>query len=102
VEPAFRALADHYADTGQPVRAAESYQALLDMILASNPDPLNDLRRAAKLSRIYEALGRLHSRNRQPERAEAAATERRNLWRQWNRKLPNNNYIRRQLASAEG
>jgi len=102
VEPAFRALADHYADAGQPVRAAESYQALLDMILASNPDPLNDLRRAAKLSRIYEALARLHSRNRQPERAEAAATERRNLWRQWNRKLPNNNYIRRQLASAEG
>jgi tetratricopeptide (TPR) repeat protein len=102
VEPALRALADHHAETGQPVRAAEVYEELLDKILASKPDSGNDLRRATKLSRIYEALAGLHRRNHQSDRAEAVSSLRRNLWRQWDRKLPNNAYVRRQLQAAGG
>jgi serine/threonine protein kinase len=102
VEPALRALGDHYAAMGQPLRAAEVYQELLDKILASKPDSGNDLRRAAKLSRIYEALATLRRRNHQYEPAEAVSTMRRDLWRQWARKLPSSTYIHRQLQAAGG
>ena len=102
VEPALRALADHFAETGEPVRAAAVYQELLDLIMAAKPDLGNDLRRAVKLSRIYEALAALHRRNHQAEKAEAVTALRRNLWRQWERKLSHNPYVRRQLQSAGG
>jgi tetratricopeptide (TPR) repeat protein len=102
VEPALRALADHLAETGEPVRAAAVYQELLDLILAAKPDLENDLRRAIKLSRIYEALGALHRRNHQAEKAAAVSALRRNLWLQWGRKLPNNAYVRRQVQAAGG
>jgi hypothetical protein len=82
------------------LRAAEVYQELLDKIMAAKPDSGNDLRRAAKFSRIYEALAGLHRRNQQSDHAEAFSALRRNLWRQWDRKLPNNTYVRRQLQAA--
>jgi tetratricopeptide (TPR) repeat protein/predicted Ser/Thr protein kinase len=99
-EPALRALADYYYAARQPIRAAEVYQELLDKVLASKPDPENDLRQAAKLSRIYEALTVLHRRNGRPDRAADVFTLRRSLWQHWDRKLPNNSYIRRQLQAA--
>ena len=102
VEPALRALADHYSAIGQPRRAAEVYQELLDKILAAKPDMGNDLRRATKLSRIYEALSGLHRRNHQNELAETVSTLRLSLWRQWERKLPNSSYVQRQLQAAGG
>jgi tetratricopeptide (TPR) repeat protein len=100
VEPTLRALGDHLAETGEPLRAAAVYRELLDLILAAKPDSENDLRRAAKLSRIYEALSGLHRRNHQPDPAEAVTALRRNLWLQWDRKLPNNAYVHRQLRAA--
>ena len=102
VEPALRALADHFADTGEPLRAAAVYQELLDLIVAGKPDSGNDLRRAIKLSRIYEALAGLHRRNHHSDKAEAVSALRRNLWLQWDRKLPSNAYVHRQLQAAGG
>jgi tRNA A-37 threonylcarbamoyl transferase component Bud32/tetratricopeptide (TPR) repeat protein len=102
VEPALRALADHLADTGEPVRAAAVYQELLDLIMAAKPDLENDLRRAIKLSRIYEALASLERRNHRAEKAEAVSALRRNLWLQWDRKLPGNAYVHRQFQAAGG
>jgi tetratricopeptide (TPR) repeat protein len=99
-EPALRALGDYHAAMGQPVRAAEVYQELLDKIMASKPDPENDLRQAAKLSRIYETLAGLRRQNRQLDQAAAVSMLRRNLWQHWDRKLPNNAYIRRQSLGA--
>jgi hypothetical protein len=87
---------------GQPLRAAEAYQELLREILAAKPDLGNDLRRAAKLSRVYEALSGLDRRNHQCDLAEAVSTLRLNLWRQWGRKLPNSTYVQRQLLAAGG
>src|SRR5260370_37264184 len=100
VEPALRALADHYAETGRPHRAAEVYQELLDKLLAAKPDPVNDLRHATKLGRIYEALAYLHRRNGRYDQAETFSALRRDLWQQWNHKLPANAHIHRQLEAA--
>jgi len=90
----------HLADTGQPQRAAETYQALLDKIMASHPDPENDLPSATALSRIYEALAGLHLRSGEPAKAQAMSTLRLGLWQKWDSKLPQNVFVRRQLESA--
>jgi tetratricopeptide (TPR) repeat protein len=100
VEPALRALADHLAETGQPARASEVYQELLNKMNATKPDPMNDLRHAIKFSRIYGALAELHRRNGRRNESEAFRTLRLDLWRQWERKLPGNGAIRRQLEAA--
>jgi tetratricopeptide (TPR) repeat protein len=102
VEPALRALADHYAAMGECFRAAEVYQELLDKILASKPDLVNDLRRATKISRIYEALSVLRRVNHQYDSAEAVSALRLKLWRQWLAKSPNSTYVKRQLVAAGG
>ncbi|HTM50134.1 MAG TPA: protein kinase [Bryobacteraceae bacterium] len=99
-DAALRALADHHAATGRPERAAEVYRELLEKILASNPDPRNDLPNAAILSRTYEGLGAAYRRNRQTDKAEEQSTLRLELWRHWQRKLPNNSFIARQLTAA--
>ena len=91
---ALRALADHHAGTGQPERAAEVYRELLEKILASNPDPRNDLPNATILSRTYEGLSAALRRNRQPDKAKEISALRLELWRHWQSKLPNNSFVR--------
>ncbi|HEY1307864.1 MAG TPA: protein kinase [Vicinamibacterales bacterium] len=100
VDSVLRSWADHLADTNQSQRAAESYQELLDKVIASRPDPQNDLRDATALSRIYESLGGLHARNGNGERANEMSSRRLEIWREWNRKLPQNPFIRQQLQLA--
>jgi hypothetical protein len=68
--------------------------------MASKPEPLTDLRDAAKLSRLYEASAGLYRRAGQTVRAESMETRRLELWRHWDRKLPNNAFVRRQLAAT--
>lgn len=95
-----RALADHYAATGQAAKATDTYRDLLARVKESNPDPQNDLRNAVYISNAYAALARVL---RQDHRAEEAANweaERRKLWEHWNSKLANNPFVQRQLASA--
>jgi serine/threonine protein kinase/tetratricopeptide (TPR) repeat protein len=99
-EAALRALGDHLGETGQPERAAEVYQELLDKIIAWKPDPLHDLRHAIELSRLYEALAGLYRRSGNRDRAEAMSAQRLELWRHWDRKLPSNSFIQRQLEAA--
>lgn len=97
---ALRALADHRVDTGQPQRAAEVYQDLLDRILASKPDPEHDLRHTVHLSRLYERLGAAHRKSGQPQQAGAMSELRTELWRSWQDKLPQNTFVTRQLTAA--
>jgi len=99
---ALRALGDHLAETGQPQRAADVYQELLDKVMAFKPDSRNDLRDATELSRIYEALALLHRRNGHPDGAEAMSSLRLELWRHWDRKLPHNGFVHRKLEAAAG
>jgi tetratricopeptide (TPR) repeat protein len=96
------ALADHEAETGNPRLALRMYQQLLDKVIATKPDPLGDLRDAPKLSRIYTTLSALYRRTGDSTSAEAMNTRRVDLWRHWQQKLPQNDFIRRQLeAKAE-
>jgi hypothetical protein len=68
--------------------------------MASKPDPRNDLAHANILTRLYAALSSLYRRNGSTAKAEALETSRLELWRDWDRKLPNNSLIRHQLAAA--
>ena len=88
------------ARLGQARSPGLSYQELLDKIMASHPDPNNDIRHAAALSRIYEALAGLHLRNGQKDRAQTMSALRLELWRNWDHKLPNIPFVRRQLEAA--
>ena len=67
-DTAMRALADHYAETGQPQQALEIYQELFRKIMASNPDPQNDLLNAVYVSRLYTSLAMLLRRAGQGKR----------------------------------
>src|SRR5262249_24312333 len=60
VDGTVRALADHYADTGELSAAISTYEDLLEKVRASNPQPKSDLRHAWGLTRIYRDLGNLH------------------------------------------
>jgi tetratricopeptide (TPR) repeat protein len=99
-EVALRAFADHLAQTGHAKRAAEVYEDLLAKIMVSNPDPRNDLPHAVALSRIYGSLATLHRRYGERVRADELSAVLVELWRHWDRKLPNNGFVRRQLEST--
>ena len=61
---------------------------------------LEDLRDAPKLSSIYEALSKLYQRSGDTPKAEDMEARRLELWRHWERKLPNNSYVIRQIAAS--
>ena len=97
-DTAVRALADHYAETGQPNKAIELYQELRRKIIASNPDPQSDLLNATLVSRLDASLAELLRRVGRTDDAITLEANRLELWRQWDRKLPNNSFVQRQLA----
>jgi serine/threonine protein kinase len=99
-ETALRALADHYAETDEPRRAAGIYETLLSRIQVTDPEAKDDLINALALSRIYGPLAPLRIRNGQRDSAEALSTLHLELWRHWDRKLPNNGFVRCQLELA--
>ena len=99
-DPTLSALADYEAGNGNILRAIEIYQKLLGQIQAAKPNPETSLGDAVHLSRIYAAMAALHRRAGQPDPASTLETRRRDLWRQWDRKLPQNTFIRRQLETA--
>ncbi len=97
---ALRSLADYYAATGQPSKAAETYRDLLTRVSESKPDPENDLSSAVHLSNAYAALARVLRQDRRAEEAASWEAERRKLWEHWDAKLANNPFIQRQLAAT--
>ena len=92
------ALADHYAQTREPGKAIELYQELRRKVMASNPDVQNDLLNAAYLSRLDASLAALLRRLGRTDAAVTLERDRWGLWRNWDRKLPNNPFVQRQLA----
>jgi tetratricopeptide (TPR) repeat protein len=93
-----QALADHYAEVGEPHQAIEAYEALRRRIMKSNPDPQNDLLNAAYISRLDGALAALLRRVGRADEAASLDQNRQELWRHWDRKVPNNPFIQRQIA----
>jgi tetratricopeptide (TPR) repeat protein len=100
VKTVLMALGDHLAETGQSREAQQVYEDLLSRLMASHPDPENDVLHASTLSRIYGALGQLHMRNDEPDKAKESSALRLRIWQHWNRKLPNNAFVQRELAAA--
>lgn len=96
---ALRAEADYEAELGEPRRAVELYEQLLEKVIAAKPDALNDLREAPRLSYIHDALTRLYRRTGDAQKAERLEAQGLELWREWDRKLPNNPFVLRQLAA---
>jgi tetratricopeptide (TPR) repeat protein len=96
-EETLRALADYEAGNGNFPRAIEIYQKLLDQIQATKPTPETSLADALGLSNIYRAEALLHGRVGHADLVSTLEARSRDLWRQWDRKLPNNPFIRRQL-----
>ena len=90
-----RALADHEAEAGDPRRALETYQQLLAKIAAAA-----DFEDAPRLSSLYEALAGLYRKTGDPAKAESMQALQAGLWRNWDRKLPNNAFVRRQMEAA--
>jgi hypothetical protein len=95
-----RALADHEAATGDTRYALEIYNALLPKILASQPKPETILADAIRLSYVYTAMARLDRRIGRTDLASALESRRLAVWLHWDSKLPNNGFVRRQLAAA--
>jgi len=98
-DSAISALADDYAETGQPIKAADCYHELRRQIMASNPDPQNDLVNATRISRLDDSLAALLRRLGRTEEAAALEENRLKLWRDWGRKLPNDPFVLRQIAA---
>jgi hypothetical protein len=100
-DAALRALADHYAATGNSEGAIQVYEELHAKVLASNPQPLTDLRHANGLSRIYRDLGALYRITNRQDRAADLGAQRLRLWDYWSTRLPRNPFVQHQLAQAQ-
>jgi tetratricopeptide (TPR) repeat protein len=98
-DEALRALADFEAGAGNLPRAIEIYQELSSKILASKPDAESYLADAVRLSGIFREQSILDRRAGQTERALTLDAHLRDLWQQWDRKLPNNAFIGRELSA---
>jgi tetratricopeptide (TPR) repeat protein len=94
------AVADHEAETGDAHRALEVYEDLLRKVLAWPPEPYLSLPDAVSLSRLYTIVAGLDRRTGRNDHASALEARRLDLWRHWDVKLPNNSFVRRQLAAA--
>ena len=95
------ALGDHLADQGRLQPATDVFEQLLAKLMASHPDPENDLGHATALSGIYGALSRLYRRLGRSEQANTTADLRIELWQNWNRKLPASPFIQQELSAAQ-
>jgi hypothetical protein len=95
-----RAQADDDAEAGASKRAIATEQELRGAIGSSKLKADEDLPLAAALSQLDESLaGTLRNAGRRGEAA-AVEAERRELWQRWDHKLPNNPFVRRQMAGA--
>jgi tetratricopeptide (TPR) repeat protein/predicted Ser/Thr protein kinase len=100
VYTALCARADDYAEAGDGRHAVDIYEELLNKITASKPDTLADLRDATELSQFYAALAGLYRQTHDSAKAESINAQRREVWHYWDRKLPNNPFVLRQIAEV--
>jgi tetratricopeptide (TPR) repeat protein len=100
VDNTLQALADQEAETGDVARAIEIDQELLDGLAAGGIKPETKLAEAMDLSNIYGSIAALYRRSGRTDLASAFEKRRLDLWRHWARELPNNPFVRRQIAAA--
>jgi tetratricopeptide (TPR) repeat protein len=95
---ALAARADYEAATGDPALALQTYQELLDRTAGSKPGPGSDLGDAVDRAGIYTGMAAVERQARQGGLANALDARRMDLWRGWQRKLPRNAFVERQIA----
>lgn len=100
VDSTLRALADHYAASRQPERAAAIYSELVAKSKGANRDPKEDLRNAAFIALIYAGQARVLRQGGRVAEAAASESARLDLWKLWDSKLPHNEFVQRQLAAV--
>jgi hypothetical protein len=74
------------------------YERLFAAIMASDPDTAGDLQDATQVSMIYTSMSGVYRRAGEAAKAAALDQRRMDLWRQWNLKLPRNEFVQRQLT----
>lgn len=94
------AWGDYEAATRDTSEATKLYEQLLAEVTAGKPAVDTDLTYAPRMSRIYERLGALYRRTGRAAAAEDMEARRLKLWHGWDQKLPNNTFIRRELAAT--
>jgi tetratricopeptide (TPR) repeat protein len=98
---ALRARAELEAASGDPARAADTLTGLLDAVVASDAKPDTNLLDAFDVALIHSDLATVHRRAGREDLATAANARRRDLWSQWQRRLPANPFVQRQLAAID-
>jgi len=99
-DDALRASAEIEAHGRHFERAVEIENALLAKIMASKPEPEDDLADAVDLSRLFGSLADFNDAAHQAESAAALRLRRLQLWQHWDRKLPGNAFVTQQLNAA--
>ncbi len=99
-DDALRTLADFEAGNGNLKGAVEICDKLLTRLQTAEPDAETSLETAVHLSNLYQQTAVLHRRSAESGLASALDTKRRTLWQRWDARLPNNAFVRRQLAAA--
>jgi serine/threonine-protein kinase len=99
VSDALCALAELEAGNGNLRRGIKIYRELTRKLTAS-ATPEASLSDATELSDVYRALANLHRRVGEGDAAYTLEASRLDLWRRWERKLPGNPFIVRQLTDA--
>lgn len=95
-----RAQADEEAEANNPRRAAELYEQLFARVTAAEATAFDDLRDAPRFSQLYASMAALYRRTGETAKAQEMESRRLKLWQGWDHKLPNNLFIRGQLAAA--
>jgi serine/threonine-protein kinase len=100
VDHALSARADAEADAQRTSTAIATYEELLAGVLAAEPEVDADLTDAAAVTRLYNALARLHSDAGDDTRAAEYRQRARAVWQGWERTLPGNAFVQRQLEAT--
>jgi serine/threonine protein kinase len=99
-QKALIALAEYEAGTGNISRGIEIYRDLLGRVLAAKPNPQSHLADALALSDIYSGAAKLNRKAGQLDVASDLDAQRVEIWQIWKMKLPNNDFVRRQMKAV--
>jgi len=102
VDTVMRELAEHERETGNPKRAREVYEELLRWLEERGQGAPKTLLMANDLSRLYAAMEKTYEALSVSTEVEKFRAKRLQIWTDWDRKLPGNSYVTRQLRDAAG